>query len=403
MGYNERPFFMKKLFVLGALMSLLFGSCVTAHRGIKADLVGFSDDVSLSYLKNVPANKVVSVGKRTKPYEIDNEEGYKQMRSEIFKMKPIGANTSLYFAKDVARKRVKYVRRKFLTRDPETKIYMIVMTDGLENSSLRAAKNHHMGHSCRNIGTYQRIVKKKTKRAMGKNAWQVYPIVFEGEDLRNLYSSNNMTEEQKTDFLDTQFEPMRGAKGAPVKGRKDFVSPRVIASSSADDIANKFRDEFLSASFGFHVPKGYAGQPIKMQFFNGSEMIAEFTGILKKRGGNFVFRDVAFSKGLECLTNKNGIWKSTNRKSRKSLVAEFEFNDFKLNDKALIDSYTVAQNVEQQGIWIRNTEYEAQRGQSQNAYIIAILDGSESVGEDYNEMKKALMNMIDIVTKHKKN
>lgn len=402
MGYNERPFFMKKLFVLCVLMSLLFGSCVTAHRGIKADLVVFSDDVSLSYLKNIPANKVVGKGKNTPPYEIGDEEGDKQMRDEIINKVPIGPNTSLYFAKDVARKRVKYVRRKFLTRDPETKIYMIVMTDGLENSSLRAAKNHHMGHSCRNIGAYQRIVKKKTKRAMGKNAWQVYPIVFEGKDLRALYKSNNMTAEEKDDFVHTQFEPMRGAKGAPIRG-EDNISPHVIASSSAVDIANKFRDEFLSASFEFHIPKGYVGQLIKMQFSNGSGMIAEFTGILKKRGGNFIFQDAAFSKGLECLTNKNGIWKSTNRKSRKSLVAEFEFNDFKLNDKALIDSYTVAQYVEQQGIWIKNTEYDAQRGQSQNAYIIAILDGSDSVGEDYDEMKTALMSMIKIVTKHKKN
>ena len=68
----------------------------------------------------------------------------------------------------------------------------------------------------------------------------------------------------------------------------------------------------------------------------------------------------------------------------------------------MTSDYTVSQDVYQQGIWVTNTEYGAQRGQSQNAYIIAILDGSESVGEDYNEMKKALINMIDIVTKHKK-
>lgn len=394
---------MKKFFGLCMVLSLLLGSCVTAHKGIEADLVGFSDDVSLSYLKNVPSNKVVGVGKKTKPYEIGDEEGYKQMRNEIFNMKPIGANTSLYFAKDVARKRVRYVRRKFLTRDPETKIYIIVMTDGLENSSLRTAKNHHMGHCCRTTEAYQRVVKRRTKKAMGKNAWQVYPIVFEGEDLRRLYINNNMTEEKKKEFLDTQFEPMRGAKGAPVKGKKDFISPRVIASSSADDIANKFREEFLSASFGFHIPKGYAGKSVKMQFFNtNSKKIAEFTGSFVKRNGNFFLKDVKFSDGLSCVIEKKGKWKSTNRKNRKSLVAEFEFNDFKLNGKAMTSDYTVSQDVYQQGIWVTNTEYGAQRGQSQNAYIIAILDGSESVGEDYNEMKKALINMIDIVTKHKK-
>ena len=391
---------MKRLLGLCAVLSLLFGSCVTAHQGIKADLVGFSDDVTLSYLKNVPSNKVVGVGKNVAPYEIGTEEGYKQMRNGIMGMKPTGANTSLYFSKDVARKRVRYVRRKYLTRDPNAKIYMIVMTDGLENSSLRAAKNHHMGH-CRNkIESYQRAVKRSTKRAMGKNSWQVYPIVFEGEDLRTLYTRNKMSEEAIRDFLNEQFEPMRGSKGAPIKG-EDYISPRVISGSKADEIANTFRDEFNSASFGFHIPKGYAGKEIKMQFFVGSEQIAEFTGSFVKRCGRFFLEDVNFSEGLSCVVEKKGKWKSTNRKARKSLVAQFEFNDFKYKGKALADNYTVAQDVEQQGIWVTNTEYNAQRGQSQNAYIIAILDGSESVGNDYAEMKKTMMSMISIITNHK--
>ena len=136
----------------------------TSHQGIKSDLVGFSDDVSLSYLKNVSPNKVVGVGKNIPPYEMGREDRYKKMRNAIFAMKPTGANTSLIFSKDVARKRVSYVRRKFLTRDPNAKIYMIIMTDGLENSSLRAAKNHHMGHCCNNIKSYQRVVKRRTRR-----------------------------------------------------------------------------------------------------------------------------------------------------------------------------------------------------------------------------------------------
>lgn len=391
---------MKKLLGLCAVLALLFGSCVTAHQGIKADLVGFSNDVSLSYMKNVPSNKVVGGGKNVAPYEIGTEEGYKQMRNGIMGMKPTGANTSLYFSKDVARKRVRYVRRKYLTRDPNAKIYMIVMTDGLENASLRAAKNHHMGHSCNKIESYQRAVKRKTKRAMGKNSWQIYPIVFEGEDLKSLYSRNKMSEEAVRTFLNEQFEPLRGSKGAPLKG-EDHISPRVIPGSSADEIANKFRDEFNSASFGFHIPKGYAGKEIKMQFFVGQEQIAEFTGSFVKRCGKFFLKGVKFSEGLSCVVEKKGKWKSTNRKAKKSLVAQFEFNDFKYKGKALADNYTVAQDVEQQGIWVTNTEYNAQRGQTQNAYIIAILDGSESVGNDYAEMKKTMISMISIITNHK--
>lgn len=391
---------MKKLLGLCAVLALLFGSCVTAHQGIKADLVGFSNDVSLSYMKNVPSNKVVGGGKNVAPYEIGTEEGYKQMRNGIMGMKPTGANTSLYFSKDVARKRVRYVRRKYLTRDPNAKIYMIVMTDGLENASLRAAKNHHMGHSCNKIESYQRAVKRKTKRAMGKNSWQIYPIVFEGEDLKSLYSRNKMSEEAVRTFLNEQFEPLRGSKGAPLKG-EDHISPRVISGSKADEIANTFRDEFYSASFDFHIPKGYVDKQVKMQFFRDSAEIATFVGNLEKKCGKYIFSNVSFSDGLECVTNKKGVWKSTNRKNRKDLVAQFEFNDFKYKGKALADNYTVAQDVEQQGIWVTNTEYDAQRGQSQNAYIIAILDGSQSVENDYLEMKQTMMRMIKIITDHK--
>lgn len=132
-----------------------------------------------------------------------------------------------------------------------------------------------------------------------------------------------------------------------------------------------------------------------------SKQIAEFTGQFVKKCGKFFLKNVNFSDGLSCVKEKRGKWKSTNRKNRRELVAQFEFNDFKFNGKALTENYTVAQDVEQQGIWITNTEYDAQRGQSQNAYIIAILDGSESVGDDYNEMKKTMMSMIDIITKRK--
>lgn len=389
---------MKKLLGLCAVLSLLFGSCVTAHQGIKADLVCFSDDVELSYQKDVPSNRAVGVGKNIAPYEIGTQEGRKQMRDEIIGKRPTGANTSLYFSKDVARKRVRYVRRKYLTRDPNTKIYMIIMTDGLENASLRAAKNHHMGHSCNKIESYQKAVKKSTKRAMGKNPWQVYPIVFEGEDLTSLYDRNNMTEKVRHDFLNEQFEPLRGAKGAPLNGEEDFISPRVIPGSSANEIANKFRDEFYSASFDFHIPKGYVGKQVKMQFFRDSKEIATFIGILEKKCGKYIFSNVSFSDGLECVTNRKGIWKSTNRKNRKDLIAKFEFNDFKFNGKALTDNYSVAQDVKQQGVWITNTEYDAQRGQSQNAYIIAILDHSGSVVDNFLDMKRTMMNMISIIT-----
>ncbi|MBQ7734896.1 MAG: hypothetical protein IJT61_03050 [Bacteroidales bacterium] len=398
MGYNERSFFMKKIVGLCILMSFLFGACVTAHQGIEADVIGFSDGVTPLY-----------GDKKAAPRRISNPGGYAQMWADIMKVKADGANTSLIFAKDFARKRVGYVRRHYLHRDPDAKIYMIIMTDGLENTSLQASKNNFWYNPFgiyRTIESYQMAVKKKTSRAMGKrNAWQIYPIVFIGKDLSNIFSENNMTTAQQQDeFIQKQFEPIRGAKGAPLMG-EDKVSPRVIASNDVNILAQRFKEEFTAASFGFHIPKGYVGQKVRMQLFSdesGDKMVAEFTGTYAKKGFGYVFKDVTFSKGLTCMQPSNGIWKSTNRKNGKSLISKFEISGFMLNGRAFIVD-RVKQDVSKMnsGLWIWNSEYNAQVSRSENAYIIAILDGSGSVGDDHPKMKNALKGMIDIVTNRK--
>ena len=413
---------MKKLLGLCAVWALLFGSCVTAHEGIEADIAGFSDGV----YGRINVKNYNKKGKNmVPPFTISNTEGLVQMKNTVDMMRPQDVNTSLYFAKDFAAKRVKFVRKKILKRDPDARIYMIIMTDGLENSSLQAAKNNHFGRYG-SIQKYQKAVKKRTKKAMGKhNFWQVYPIVFIGQDLVNSFKDNNINDEKsQQEFIKREFEPMRGAKGAPLK-KNDNVSPEVITSTDVEQLAEHFRQEFTAASFGFHIPKGYVDQKVKMQFFtdeSGDKPAGEFAGIYKKKGSKYIFKITEKSNGLTFLVpNKKNVLKSTNKK-KSDLISKFEVNRLRLNDKFIaIDNKNVKQFVlksngakrkdsdSNDGLWIWNSEYDAQAGTTTNAYIITLLDGSKSILKEdaqneedrlevYRKMQGAMRQMIFIAT-----
>lgn len=415
---------MKKFFGLCVVLSLLFGSCVTVHQGVEADIAGFSDGV---YGRINVKNYNKKGRKMVAPFTISNPEGREQMKNTVDMMRPQDVNTSLYFAKDFARKRVRFVRRNILKRDPDARIYMIIMTDGLENSSLQAAKNNHFGRYG-SIKKYQQTVKKKTKKAMGKhNFWQVYPIVFIGQDLMNSFRDNNINDKKsQEEFIKREFEPMRGAKGAPLK-KLDNVSPEVIASTDVKQLAEKFRQEFTAASFGFHIPKGYEGQKIKMQFFtseSGDKPAGEFAGIYKKKGSKYIFIITDKSKDLNFLEPRKNTLKSTNKK-KSDLISKFEINRLRLGDKFIeIPKEKDNKNVKQfvlksdkkakktnsnDGLWLWNSEYDAQAGTTTNAYIITLLDGSKSILKEnakneeerlevYRKMQSAMRQMIYIAT-----
>ncbi len=366
------------------------------------------------------------------PFTISSTIGREQMTNTVDMMKPQDVNTSLYFAKDFARRRVKFVRKNILKRDPDARIYMLIMTDGLENTSLQAAKNNHFGRY-RNIKKYQQAVKRKTKKAMGKhNFWQVYPIVFIGQDLVNSFESNGIKDEQsRQEFIKREFEPMRGAKGAPLR-KTDNVSPEVIASADVKQLAERFREEFIAASFGFHIPKGYVGQKVKMQLFtNGDQPVGEFVGIYKKKGSKYVFQITDKSDGLTFLSpNKKNILKSTNKK-KSDLISKFQINRLRVNGSFVAipkdtDNNNVKQFVQKcdykktkktegnRGLWIWNSEYDAQAGTTTNAYIITLLDGSKSILKEsatseeeklevYRQMQDAMKQMIYIATGTKTN
>ena len=156
----------QSLFKAFLCLSFIFvmASCATKHKIMLADVITFSDDAQASYLTSNKAQQLP-------PYviyqedEVDNisEDNYKSdgafaLKKQLMNFKKMqGKNTAGYYAMDLGLDRVKYVKNKILKGDKQSKFYIIYITDGLDNISVQAAKNH-------NKGTYANLTQYIEKR-----------------------------------------------------------------------------------------------------------------------------------------------------------------------------------------------------------------------------------------------
>jgi hypothetical protein len=73
--------------------------------------------------------------------------------------------------------------------------------------------------------------------------------------------------------------------------------------------------------------------------------------------------------------------------------------DIKLNDKPYkIDRSVVNQWHEEFGKMRFNSEYNSGARSQRNAYLIVILDGSESFRDKYRDAQDAIMEIVEIVS-----
>ena len=156
---------MEKLFITKVLLIttilLAFFSCATVRKNsLMGDVIGFSDDVQISFQKESKSKKQLL------PYNLLTLTGKIDMDKFIRNI-PDGQNTVGYYALDIALDRVKYVRNKVMHKDPETKYYIILLTDGLDNGSTVAAANHHKGNY-KDIDGYVKKLNKKFSKSCNK-------------------------------------------------------------------------------------------------------------------------------------------------------------------------------------------------------------------------------------------
>jgi hypothetical protein len=387
---------MKKLFIVKAvilaIIATCFFSCATVRENrLMGDVIGFSDDVQTSFSK-------VNNSMQTEPYNLLMASGRYDMDKFIRNI-PDGQNTVGYYALDIALDRVKYVRNKIMHKDPETKYYIILLTDGLDNGSTVAAQNHHKG-TYKDIDSYIKKLDKKKSLIMGpknkQDYLQIYPILFTAGDLEKMRTSNNMDDATFNKYVMSMMEGYRGASEGVEK-------PKPIYGDNLDDLVKAFEEQFAIQGFEFLVPKGYLNKRIRMTMEDLSGNKVSIEGTFAKQGINYVFKDIKFSEGLisESVPT-GGMIKSKNQSEKGSLLSVFMIDNLKLNGKPFkinTDINTIEQQFMDYGFFVTNSEYQSQAESRKNAYVIMVIDGSKSFKENSKIAKEKAIEMRKIVTK----
>lgn len=388
---------MEKLFIAKALLIitilLAFFSCATVRENrLMGDVIGFSDDVQTSFEKKPKSTK------QPEPFDLLTTKGIKEMDIFIRNI-PDGQNTVGYYALDIALDRVKYVRSQIMHNDPETRYYIILLTDGLDNGSTAAAQNHHKGYY-KDLDSYIKKLDKKKSTVMGpknkQNYMQIYPILFTAGDLEKMRQSNNMDDATFDKYVMSMMEGYRGAS-------EGIEKPKPIYGDNLDNLVKEFEEQFAIQGFEFLVPKGYLNKRIRMTMEDLSGNRVSIEGIFAKQGSTFIFKDIKFSEGFVSESvPSGGMIKSKNQTEKGSLLSVFMIDNLKLNGKPFkinTNINTIEQQYMDYGYFVTNSEYQSQAESRKNAYVIMIIDGSKSFKENSKIAKEKAIEMRRIVTK----
>ncbi len=379
------------------LIALAFNSCATVRENrLMGDVIGFSDDVQTSF--DYQPGFFKNFMPQSNPYDLLNPSERNEM-DKFIRSIPDGQNTVGYYALDMALDRIKYVRKKVMHKDPETKYYIVLLTDGLDNGSTVVAQNNHQGHY-KDINSYISKLNKKKSKVMGRKQkqdhFQIYPILFTAGDLEKMRRSNNMDNVTFNNYVMNMMEGYRGSS-------KGVEKPAPIYGDNLDKLVKEFEEQFSIQGFEFLIPKGYLNKRIRMTIEDLTGNKASIEGTFAKQGYKFVFKDIAFSDGLISESvSTGGVIKSKNQSEKGSILSVFMIDNLKLNGKPFkinTDINTIEQEYQDFGYFVTNSEYQSQADSRKNAYVLMIIDGSKSFEENSALAKEKAIEMRRIVTK----
>lgn len=388
--------------VLLGIVVLLMASCATTHEIMLADVITFADDANTSYSYRKGPFK--NLFKQSHPYEVYKNGKYNRKEAAAVKGKldaiatTSGFNTAGYYALDLGLDRVKYVRKKVLKGDKQTRYYIIYLTDGLDNTSVQVAKNNRQGNYKNDEEYINKLNKKKAKlMGCGKNqqCFQIYPMLYIGTDLRKIQQQNEMND---TLFLNWAAEQMKPFEGAS----KGWEKQDAMLATDWKDLAKKLEEKFTSASYEFYVPKGYINKRIRMTLYDERGVKTSIEGLYTKKGGKYILKDVESKGGLSFKTGQTDDEKSVvsfnndDKKSDKSWFKVENLNWNGLNYKVYTGS--TKQDYFNKNYWLFNSEYDKSARASINTYILFVADVSASLGKEgpieEGELLKAFYEMV---------
>ena len=395
------------VFAFSVAVLLALTCCSRVNYGyLRGDVIGFRQDAVTSY------DAAKGIFKNNKPqkesYNLMSEEGKGALLEFIDTEIPRDLYTSAYYAMELACDHIKYIRQHETGNDRFTKYYIFLLTDGLDNSSEQAAKNAGQHLIPVTTEDYPAHLQKKLRKAMGgsRNTFEVYPMLYEGEDIKGIKSENNMTQEAYEAYIRSKFECFRYSS----RGN----APELIFGSDYKKIFSDMRERFYSSSYDFRIPKSYAGRKVKMRFVSDKGKVAELQGFFRRQGGSYTLEDIAVS-GMSINMNENqysinhntGLAATNEEDSTKSNVY-FHIEELQLEGKAFVvgeKAEDVKQYYQDNGLWIINSEYNTEQSLNIDTYFIIVIDGSRSLdGRDgkakgFENEKGMARDIIEMVLK----
>ena len=357
--------------------------------------MGFNDNVILHF----------GSGKSQKrPHNLETEIGVKNLKDEIRALLS-GTNTAAFYAFDIGLDRIAHVREKFMDDDPNSRYYIIFLTDGLDNVSTNLARINERGMFS-NVTEYGEALQERietlflddtkakdpatgnniaTSEINTTNTFQSFVLLFKGDDII------------KSRYTDSELNQLL----MPFTGSKNAQRPPVIMSDNLNQLYRHFESEF-DLPFSFIVPRGYEGQRIRMVLNDRANNQIWFEGnfareINPKQKQEFIYsiKDITFSDGFSFENNDGIIY--MNRMLNNSNVVPFTISGLRLNNR----NYIVRRNDNiQQWIYDGNNlrlNSEVSSTNTRNAYILFIMDTSSSFGEHLNEAKETVIKIIDYI------
>jgi hypothetical protein len=281
---------------------------------------------------------------------------------------------------------------------PKARYYLLTLTDGLDNNSTTLAKIKGANKAERD-SKYEAKLKKKLKKVMGraKNPFQSYLMYYDALDSYILDENGGKrfyTEQE----LEDKLQIFRyGTKNTSVPS---FI---YVDTSNIKKLAEKFKDEFISQSFGFRISKGYLGERIKMNLKNKNEQEIILEGIFKQKGRKYYLTDIKCSDSVTFKELPSGKINMSVSNVKKGMDVLFEISSLRFkgeNFGVIEDKEHNKQSIMKGvGIWEPNIEYKPETTELADAYILINLDISESFGSALSEAKSQLMKIIQIITK----
>jgi hypothetical protein len=421
----------KRSFVFFVFAGIILTSRATTYsEKMYADVIGFNDSVMLSYMPPSNNQKPTDVVKPIPGVATDNGNPYnllipsqaEAMQNAIVSV-PLGQNTAALYALDVGLDRVERINKnkKIMEGDPKSRYYVVFFTDGIDNASVNMAQrtrrgNYPQGMAGRDAyGAAMRtrmesILKDYSffgliKKPNRTNSFQSYVLLFRGQDLES-YS-----EEELASIIN----PFRAAQNAG-------DAPALIIDNSMEGLRDKFRDSFVIPSFSFQVPKDYAGQKVKMNlgFDDGGNAVwFEATAQHQERPKFLIFKEDFYT--LEGITTSPGFsFDEAARQAKIEMDKEsydknantvpFIINGLKISDTenpAASKSFHAAREhvTQWHDEWsgetrFENTEYQKEGAGQKNAYILLVMDMSQSLGENAAAARETAAWIVDYIANH---